>query len=417
MMKRNSFLIGSIWLVLLLLLGGEAGAVQIRDRCFVSTATTGTGTIALGAAQQGFQTFDDCGVTDGQLVRYCIEDGSNFETGFGTYTTSGATLSRTVSESSNADAALNLTGSAKVFLCALSADIPSETTPTDTTLVPGTDFFFALKDGVLKRSLITPVDVQTMTTVGSGDSWEKPTGGQTLCFIELWGGGGSGGKGSSGRAAAGGGGGGYASVWLPMSALASTETVTIAAGGAAPTVQLTPGNAGGTSTFGSILTAFGGGRGGIATIDGGGGGGAGAGLFATGLNGNNNTTVPNTAVGDGGGGSGGDSGSVSGTDATPGKGALNEGGGGGGGGAPADGDFGAVGGGAFLGGGGGGAAAEDASPGPGAGGNSNLGGDGGAGSIDATNGVDGQQPGGGGGGGEIGNGGKGGDGMARITCR
>jgi hypothetical protein len=417
MMKRYSFLIASFWILFLALLGGEAAAVQIRDRCFVSTGTIGTGTMSLGAAQPGFQTFDDCGVTDSQVVRYCVEDGSNFETGFGTYTTSGATLTRTVSESTNSDTPISLTGSAKVFLCALSADIPSETTPTD-TVVPGTDFFFALKDGVLKRSLVTPVDIQTMTTVGSGDSWEKPTGGQTLCFIEIWGGGGSGGKGSGGRAAAGGGGGGYASLWLPMSALASTETVTIAAGGAAQTVQLTAGNAGGTSTFGSLLTAFGGGRGGISTSDGGGGGGAGAGLFATGLNGNNSLTVPNTAVGDGGGGSGGNSGSLSGSPgATGGEGALNEGAGGGGGGAPAEGSGGGAGGGAYSGGGGGGSAAEDASPGPGAGGNSILGGDGGAGSIDSTNGVDGAQPAGGGGGAELGLSGKGGDGMARITCR
>ena len=45
-------------------------------------------------------------------------------TGTGTYTASGTTLSRTVLESSNADAALNLTGSAVVFVSATAEDIP-----------------------------------------------------------------------------------------------------------------------------------------------------------------------------------------------------------------------------------------------------------------------------------------------------
>jgi len=97
--------------------------VTLVNRAKVATATTGTGTITLGAAESGYQTFADAGVTDGQVVRYVIEDGTDWEIGTGTYTASGTTLSRTVDESSNADAALNLSGSAVVYVSAAAEDV------------------------------------------------------------------------------------------------------------------------------------------------------------------------------------------------------------------------------------------------------------------------------------------------------
>jgi hypothetical protein len=97
---------------------------KLVNRAKVATATTGTGTITLGSAESGYQSFADAGVVDTDVVRYVIEDGNNWEIGTGTYTASGTTLSRTVSESSNADAALNLTGSAVVYVSAAAEDIP-----------------------------------------------------------------------------------------------------------------------------------------------------------------------------------------------------------------------------------------------------------------------------------------------------
>jgi len=98
--------------------------VVLVNRAKMGTASTGTGTITLGSAESGYQTFADAGVTDGQVVRYVIEDGTDWEIGTGTYTASGTTLSRTVLESSNADAALNLSGSAVVYVSAAAEDIP-----------------------------------------------------------------------------------------------------------------------------------------------------------------------------------------------------------------------------------------------------------------------------------------------------
>ena len=103
---------------------------KLVNRAKMSTATTGTGTITLGSAESGYQSFADAGVVDGDVVRYVIEDGAAWEIGTGTYTASGTTLTRTVDESSNADAALNLTGSAVVYVSATDADFREEAVGT-----------------------------------------------------------------------------------------------------------------------------------------------------------------------------------------------------------------------------------------------------------------------------------------------
>lgn len=89
-----------------------------------ATATTGTGTITLGAAVSGFLTFALAGVATGDVVTYAIEDGSNREIGRGTYTSSGTTLSRDVIlDSTNGGAAISLSGSAQVFVTASDEDL------------------------------------------------------------------------------------------------------------------------------------------------------------------------------------------------------------------------------------------------------------------------------------------------------
>ena len=98
-------------------------SITLVNRAKMSTSTTGTGTITLGSAESGYQSFASAGVSNGDTVRYTVEDGSNWEIGSGVYTSSGTTLSRVVSESNNSGNALSLTGSALVFVTATEADI------------------------------------------------------------------------------------------------------------------------------------------------------------------------------------------------------------------------------------------------------------------------------------------------------
>lgn len=65
------------------------------NRCRMTTATTGTGTMTLGSASSNaFCTFAEAGVPNAATVTYLIEEGADFELGRGVYTSSGTTLTR-----------------------------------------------------------------------------------------------------------------------------------------------------------------------------------------------------------------------------------------------------------------------------------------------------------------------------------
>ncbi len=89
---------------------------QVFNLARVFTATTGTGTMTLGNAVQGWLTFANAGALDGDSVEYSINDGSNSEKGAGIYNSAGPTISRLfIYSSTNSNNAISLSGNAQVF--------------------------------------------------------------------------------------------------------------------------------------------------------------------------------------------------------------------------------------------------------------------------------------------------------------
>lgn len=93
-------------------------ALVIKDRVKETTTSTGTGALTLAGAASGFRSFSVVG--NGNTTYYAIVDPAtgDWETGIGTYSTTGPTLTRTtVLESSNSNALVNFAaGSKEVFV-------------------------------------------------------------------------------------------------------------------------------------------------------------------------------------------------------------------------------------------------------------------------------------------------------------
>lgn len=89
--------------------------MRYGNRAGMETATTGTGTITLGAAVSKHQTFANAGIQNGDTVPFFIEDGNAWEICTGVYSSSGPTLTRVLLESSTGSL-LTLSGAAQVYI-------------------------------------------------------------------------------------------------------------------------------------------------------------------------------------------------------------------------------------------------------------------------------------------------------------
>lgn len=126
----------------------------------MTTATTGTGTLTLGSAVSGYLTFAAAGVIDQQIVSYGIRDGANSEVGLGLYTASGTTLTRTVTSSTNSNAAISLSGTAEVFITVRAQDIKES-------------FFYGLN--LVGGSIVCSVAASALTIAIKTDSGADPS--------------------------------------------------------------------------------------------------------------------------------------------------------------------------------------------------------------------------------------------------
>jgi len=92
----------------------------LRDRVRETTTTVGTGTITLGGAVTGYQSFNTA-FTNGDTTYYVIQGGTEWEIGIGTI--GAGTLARTaVLQSSNADALVPFAAGTKDVFCSYVAD-------------------------------------------------------------------------------------------------------------------------------------------------------------------------------------------------------------------------------------------------------------------------------------------------------
>lgn len=160
------------------------------NRAKMTTATTGSGSITLGAASAGFQTFAAAGVANGDIVRYTIEDGTAWEIGTGTYTSSGTVLSRTLNSSSTGSL-LSLSGSAVVYVTAAAADITQITAIGYAIDGGGAAIVAGLLGGSLRVPFSCTVDSVTLLADQTGsivvDIWKDsyaafpPTVADSIC--------------------------------------------------------------------------------------------------------------------------------------------------------------------------------------------------------------------------------------------
>jgi hypothetical protein len=165
-------------------------ALVVKDRVKETTTTVGTGTLTLAGASAGFQSFAVIG--NGNTTYYTITDGTDWEVGIGTYTSSGTTLSRdTILESSNSGNAVVWGAGTKDVFVTYPAERSVYTDGAGTVITPATASALGVASGGTGQTsytngelLIGNTSGNTLTkstlTAGTGISITNGTGSITL---------------------------------------------------------------------------------------------------------------------------------------------------------------------------------------------------------------------------------------------
>jgi hypothetical protein len=137
-------------------------ALVVNDRVQETSTTTGTGSVTLAGAVAGYQSFAIIG--NGNTTYYCIVNGTAWEVGVGTYSTSGPTLARTtiLSNSNGNTSPITLSGSSNVFVTYPSEKSVNLDASTGTAFAPA----FNASNGLLLNS----TTVNSSYTIPSGSN-------------------------------------------------------------------------------------------------------------------------------------------------------------------------------------------------------------------------------------------------------
>ncbi|MFS8064113.1 MAG: hypothetical protein ACMG5Z_05945 [Luteimonas sp.] len=130
--------------------------LTFKDRVKQAVSAGGSGALTLGAASSGFQAF--AAGDDAKLFPYVIEDGTAWETGYGTYTHSGTSFARTSRTDSSTGSALTVSTSAFVYVDLVS-NVAAWSNLAAQSMIPG---------GRLTLTTAVPVttaDVTAATTI------------------------------------------------------------------------------------------------------------------------------------------------------------------------------------------------------------------------------------------------------------
>ena len=260
----------------------------VADRVQETTNSPGTGTATLLGAVSGYQSFST-GIGANNTTYYVIADqlGTNWEVGLGALNSTGTVLTRTtVYSSSNGGSTVNFATGLQYVWCDFPAGKALTTFSAGTTgLTPNTATSGAI---TLAGTLATSNGGTGLTSTGTsgnvltsnGSAWTSaaPSGGSglllniqyftatatytatsgtTFVVVQVVGGGGNGGTASGTIPAGGGGAGGYGLIKITSSFSGVTATV---------------GGAGGTSSFGTLVSCTGGSNGSSGSSGGGAGG-------------------------------------------------------------------------------------------------------------------------------------------------
>ena len=141
-------------------------AFNVADRVRETSTTTGTGTLSLGGAASGYQTFV-AGIGSGNNTYYCITDGTAWEIGIGTVTSgTPSTLSRdtVLTSSAGGTTKVNWAAGTRDVFCTLPADkviSPEYGLPAGTAALPALAF-----NGDTNTGLYQPAADQIAVTAG-----------------------------------------------------------------------------------------------------------------------------------------------------------------------------------------------------------------------------------------------------------